>query len=93
MKTTVKEVLKTKNSSAIMKVDPQNLILRDEFNVRKDMGDLNALMQSILTSGLQVPIKAKKVAGTEQYEVVDGHRTSKVDRGKKHEGLYSNQRY
>ena len=74
MKTTVKEVLKTKNSSAIMKVDPQNLILRDEFNVRKDMGDLNALMQSILASGLQVPLKAKKVAGTDQYEVVDGHR-------------------
>lgn len=69
-----KEVLKTKNSSAIMKVDPQNLILRDEFNVRKDMGDLNALMQSILSTGLQVPLKAKKVAGTDQYEVVDGHR-------------------
>jgi ParB family chromosome partitioning protein len=74
MKTKEKEVLKTKNSSAIMKVDPQNLILRDDFNVRRDMGDLNALMQSILSSGLQVPIKAKKVAGTDQYEVVDGHR-------------------
>jgi ParB/RepB/Spo0J family partition protein len=73
MKTT-KEVLKTKNGTAIMKVDPTNLILRDEFNVRKDMGDLNALMQSILSTGLQVPIKAKKVAGTDQYEVVDGHR-------------------
>ena len=53
MKTTVKEVLKTKNSSAIMKVDPQNLILRDEFNVRKDMGDLNALMQSMSSDALE----------------------------------------
>lgn len=74
MKKEVKEVLKTKNSSAIMKVDPQNLIIRDDFNVRRDMGDLNALMQSILSSGLQVPLKAKKIAGTEKYEVVDGHR-------------------
>lgn len=91
MKTTVKEVLKTKNSSAIMKVDPQNLILRDDFNVRRDMGDLNALMQSILSSGLQVPIKAKKVAGTDQYEVVDGHRrmsaiSMAIEQG--HEVLY-----
>jgi ParB family chromosome partitioning protein len=74
MKTSEKEVLKTKNSTAILKVDPQNLILRDEFNVRRDMGDLNALMESIVATGLQVPLKAKKVTGTEQYEVVDGHR-------------------
>ena len=71
---TEKEVLKTKNSTAILKVDPTNLILRDDFNVRRDMGDLNALMESIVSTGLQVPLKAKKVAGTEQYEVVDGHR-------------------
>ena len=74
MKAIEKEVLKTKNSTAILKVDPTNLILREEFNVRRDMGDLNALMESIVSSGLQVPLKAKKVAGTEQYEVVDGHR-------------------
>lgn len=68
-----KEVLKTKKTD-ILKVDPQNLILRDEFNVRKDMGDLNALMTSIVETGLQVPIKAKKIIGEDKYEVVDGHR-------------------
>lgn len=67
------EVLKTKKTD-ILKVDPQNLVLRDQFNVRKDMGDLNALMTSIVETGLQIPIKAKKVTGEDKYEVVDGHR-------------------
>lgn len=68
-----KEILKTTKSD-VLKVDPRNLILRDDFNVRSDMGDLNALMESILATGLQVPLKAKKIVNSDQYEVVDGHR-------------------
>jgi len=67
------EILKTKKTD-ILKVDPRNLIMRENFNVRKDMGDLNSLMTSILESGLQVPLKAKKITGEDKYEIVDGHR-------------------
>lgn len=73
-KTEVRETLKTKNSSTILKVDPKNLFTRANWNIRQDFGDLDALMQSILTSGQQVPILAKKLANSDKYEIVDGHR-------------------
>jgi len=56
-------------------VDPRNIIIRENFNVRTDMGDIETLMTSIVESGLQIPIKAKKVRGSDdQWEVIDGHR-------------------
>lgn len=65
---------KTKKKDLLM-VDPRNLVVADGFNVRTDMGDLNALKDSILDTGLQVPLKAKKVKGEEdKYQVIDGHR-------------------
>ena len=67
------EVLDTKRTD-IMLVDPRNIIVREGFNVRTDMGDLQALSDSIVELGLQVPLKAKKVRGEETYELVDGHR-------------------
>lgn len=67
------EVLDTKRTD-IMLVDPRNIIVREGFNVRTDMGDLKALSESIVELGLQVPLKAKKVCGEETYELVDGHR-------------------
>ena len=67
------ETLKSKRKD-MMLVDPKNIIVRDGFNIRHDLGDISSLMQSIQEFGLQVPIKAKKVHGTEQYEVIDGHR-------------------
>ena len=73
-KTEVRETLKTKNSSTILKVDPKNLFTRANWNIRQDFGDLDALMQSILTSGQQVPILAKKLVDSDKYEIVDGHR-------------------
>ena len=48
---TENQVLKTKNSTAILKVDPRNLIEKDGFNVRIDMGDLLALSESIVAVG------------------------------------------
>lgn len=67
------EVLKSKKRE-IMLVDPANLILKEGFNVRVDLGDIHSLMESIVGTGLQVPLKARKIDDTEQYEVVDGHR-------------------
>lgn len=65
---------KTKKKDLLM-VDPRNLVVAEGFNVRTDMGDLNALKDSILDTGLQVPLKAKKLKGEEdKYQVVDGHR-------------------
>ena len=72
------ETQKTKKKDLLM-VDPRNLVVADGFNVRLDMGDLNALKDSILDTGLQVPLKAKKIKGEDdKYVVVDGHRRLKA---------------
>ena len=71
---TENQILKTKNSTAILKVDPRNIVVKDGFNVRIDMGDLIALSESIVSVGLQVPLKAKKITGQDKYEIIDGHR-------------------
>lgn len=70
------EVLKTKRKDRVlMSVDPRNLIIKQGFNVRKDYGNLEELMTSIIESGLQVPIKARELKDdSEKWEVVDGHR-------------------
>lgn len=67
------EINETKKKD-IMLVDPRNIIVRDGFNVRSDMGDIDGLADSIAETGLQVPLKAKKVRGDETWELVDGHR-------------------
>ena len=72
-KTEQMDSLKSKRKD-MMLVDPRNLIIYDGFNIRHDLGDISSLMQSIQEFGLQVPIKAKKIIGKDQYEVVDGHR-------------------
>lgn len=70
------EVLKTKRKDRVlMSVSPANLIVKDGFNVRKDYGNLEELMISIIESGLQVPIKARELKDEDdKWEVVDGHR-------------------
>jgi ParB/RepB/Spo0J family partition protein len=70
------EVLKTKRKDRVlMQVSPANLIIEDGFNVRKDYGNLEELMTSIVECGLQVPIKAKELKDdSEKWVVIDGHR-------------------
>lgn len=68
-----KEILKTK-STDILSVDPRNIIVKEGFNVRQDMGDIEGLMHSLLESGQQVPIVCAKVKGEEKYELIEGHR-------------------
>lgn len=67
------EVLKSKRKD-YFQVDPKNIVVKEGFNIREDMGDISSLMQSIKEFGLQVPIKAKKIYATDHYEVIDGHR-------------------
>jgi len=66
-------VLVTKRKDTML-VDPRNIVVREGFNVRLDMGDLEALADSIASIGLEVPLKAKKTRGEDTYELVDGHR-------------------
>ena len=67
------EVKATKRTDRML-VDPRNIVIVDGFNVRTDLGDIEALGDSILEMGLQVPLMAKKVRGEDKYELVDGHR-------------------
>lgn len=66
-------ILKTKKTD-ILSIDPQNIYVKEGFNVRTDMGDLDALAMSIATVGQQVPVKVSKDRGVERYRVIDGHR-------------------
>src|SRR5690606_28568233 len=64
----------TKTSKTdIMLVDPQNILIVGD-NIRQDLGDIEALAESIREIGLQIPLKAKKVRGEDKFNLVDGHR-------------------
>jgi ParB family chromosome partitioning protein len=69
-------VLPTKRKDRVlMSVSPENLVIKDGFNVRKDYGNLEELMTSIIESGLQIPLKARELKGiNDKWEIVDGHR-------------------
>jgi ParB family chromosome partitioning protein len=67
------EVKATKRTDRML-VDPRNIVMVDGFNVRTDLGNIEELANSILEMGLQVPLMAKKVRGSDKYELVDGHR-------------------
>ena len=49
------EIKETKKTDILL-VDPRNIIVVDGFNVRTDMGDIEALAGSIVELGLQVPL-------------------------------------
>ncbi|MES2515938.1 MAG: ParB N-terminal domain-containing protein [Bacteroidota bacterium] len=66
-------VLVTKRKDTML-VDPNNIVVRGGFNVRMDMGDLEALADSIASMGQEIPVKAKKLRGEDKWELVDGHR-------------------
>lgn len=67
------EVMPTKRGE-MFNISPYNIVVEDDFNVRKDMGDLEGLMNSILANGQLEPIMVHKVAGEEKYILTDGHR-------------------
>ena len=74
--TTVEErpLLKTKVND-LLKIDPRNIVVDESKNVRTDYGDIESLMNNILTNGQEEPIKVVKIPKTEQYRLTnDGYR-------------------
>jgi ParB family chromosome partitioning protein len=67
------EVKATKKND-MMLIDPQNIVVVDNFNVRKDYGDIDSLSESIINNGQLEPVICVKIRGTEQYKLVEGHR-------------------
>lgn len=52
----------------------ENIVVIEGFNIRKDMGDLEALSKNILENGQKDPCRGYKEKGTERVFLVDGHR-------------------
>lgn len=73
MKIEATEINASKKSDLIS-VDPRNIIIEEGFNVRKDMGDIEELMNQIIALGQLEPVRGVKKRGTEQYVLTDGHR-------------------
>ena len=74
------EVFKSKRKDRVlMSVSPQNLFVRLGFNVRKDYGNLEELMTSIIESGLQVPLKARPIIEAIKLAISKGHEIPYVD--------------
>ena len=67
-------VIKATKKNDMMLIDPQNIIVVDNFNVRKDYGDIDSLSESIINNGQLEPVICVKVRGTEQYKLIEGHR-------------------
>lgn len=65
---------KTIQRGDFFKVALSAIIVEEGFNVRKDMGDLDALAKSLATLGQQVPVIACKVRGDEKFKLTAGHR-------------------
>jgi len=66
--------MKTIQKSDFFKVLISAIVVENGFNVRKDMGDIDALAQSIAEIGQQNPIIATKVRGEEKFLLTAGHR-------------------
>lgn len=52
----------------------ENLTIREDFNIRYDMGDIEQLSRSVKEHGVKVPLRGYKEKGEEIYVIVDGHR-------------------
>lgn len=75
----------------IFKIPIEHIILNED-NIRTDYGDLEELMLSLVESGQLVAARVKKIKGTENYKLVDGHRRFKaillgIERGYKFQYL------
>ncbi len=75
-KATEMEALKTKKTDLLL-IDPNNIVIEDDFNVRQDYGDIDSLAKSIASVGQIEPVVVSKIRGTDQYILTDGHRRMK----------------
>ena len=58
----------------LMLVDPKNISIEPDFNVRVDMGDIEGLAHSVVSLGVIDAIKGFKVRGEDRYIMTEGHR-------------------
>jgi ParB family chromosome partitioning protein len=65
---------KTILKSDFFKVAISAITVEEGFNVRKDMGDIDALAQSIAAIGQKVPLTAVTVRGKDEFILTAGHR-------------------
>jgi len=66
--------MKTIQKSDFFKVLLAAVIVEKGFNVRQDLGDIDALAKSIAKLGQQVPVIATKVRGEDKFTLTTGHR-------------------
>lgn len=66
--------MKTIQKSDFFKVALAAIVVEKGFNVRTDLGDIDALAKSIATIGQLVPITATKVRGEDKFLLTAGHR-------------------
>lgn len=73
-------------------LDPAKIEIRDGFNVRTDLGDIESLAQSILENGVMQPLKGYrgKSKNPKNYIVTNGHRRLTAVRLLIERGHYSN---
>lgn len=80
----------TQRGEEIVKIELSKIIIRDNFNVREDYGDLNSLASSILENGQTLPGRVDVLSdGT--FVLTDGHRRFKalqILEGMGHEPLF-----
>jgi ParB family chromosome partitioning protein len=67
------EVKKTKNNDYFL-VDPRNIEINEDDNIRTDYGDIEDLSTSIVELGQIEPLQAVKKRGEDKYVLVDGFR-------------------
>lgn len=59
----------------VVNLNPVNIVIEENFNLRSDYGDLETLANSILESGLQTPLIVRNHATeTNKFILVSGHR-------------------
>ena len=58
----------------LFKIPVSQVTVEEGFNIREDMGDLEALAKSIMATGQQQPATVAKLRGKEEYLLTDGHR-------------------
>lgn len=67
----------TQRGEEVVKIELSKIIIRENFNVREDYGDLQELAYSILENGQTIPGRVDVLAdGT--FVIVDGHRRYKA---------------
>lgn len=69
-----KTEIRDSKKTDLMLVDPRNIIIDEDFNVRKDYGDMDELTKSIMENGMIEPIICAKVRKEDKYMLTDGFR-------------------